>query len=78
MASSGIAVVIALTVGFEVHAAGTVPQASARRWRARRSGSASPNSALFADGDHADVDRRGQLVPRLVHAVRRHDARCST
>ena len=46
---------------------------SARRWRARRPASAS-GSALVRRRDHADLDRGGQLVPRLLHRARRRDA----
>ena len=37
-----------------------------------------PQSATFASRDDADLDRRGGLVPRLVHRARRRHRRCST
>ena len=46
---------------------------SARRWRARSTRFGVADSAVFAAVDHADVDRRGGLVPRLLHQPRRHD-----
>ena len=56
------------------HGGGTVPQAVGAAMEGKEVRFGVPQLGDLRRGDHADLDRRGELVPRLLHRARRHDA----
>ena len=57
---------------------GTVPAAVGAATEGTETRFGVPESATFAVRDDADLDRRGGLVPRLLHRLARRRGRCST
>ena len=56
---------------FEVQGAGTAPACGPRRLRRQGGRVRQPRLLVVRRVDHDDIDRGGELLPRLVHPVRR-------
>ena len=65
---------ICLTVGFELAHNGTVPQAVGAAVEGKETRFGVVNSAVFAAATTLTSTGVGELVPRLLHRPRRHDA----